>query len=267
MLDQLLLNTRVHLRFYARNRLLLAFAIVLSGVFGLTMIPMVMMDTSANRFSLLQSITGQLGTFSMIFTASLGLFALSSHLRNRNVKMVLTKPCRPETWLASIFLSALLVGLALHGLIAVAGMGLSLFWSIPLQPGLAFVAIDGFLRSVILFSFVTMLTMAFHPVVAVLVVSVVNEETFYGLKYLIASAGAANGSGPWLTLASVLCDGVYMLLPMVQPLGDRTEGVYRSWRATGGDWLTLGGGCGYALLVTLFLYLLSLYLLRRKDLV
>lgn len=267
MREPLWLNTAVHLRFYARNRLLLAFGLVMLGMMGLSMLPMILMDTSANRFSLLQMIIGQLNGYALVFTASLGLFALSSHLRARNVKMVLTKPCRPETWLASIFLSALLVGVVLHGLVALAGTALSLAWSIPLQPGLVFIALEGFFRSAIWLAVLTTLTMVFHPVLALLVALVFSEGTFYGLKYLVASAVATSGPGAGLTVAGVVCDIVYTLLPMSEPFSDRTETVHSSWRVFTGDWLMLGAVFGYSLLMTVFLYLLSLYLLRRRALV
>jgi len=266
MLEQLLLNTRVHLRFFARNRLLLAFALVMLSFAALSMVPMVLYDTSANRFSLLQNVTGELTGFALVFTASLGLFALSSHLRARNVKMVLTKPCRPEVWLGSIFLAGALVGLVLHVGIAAVATILSVSWGIPLQPGIAFLAVDGFLRASIWLAVMTALTSALHPVIAVLVVMVVNEGVFYQLKFMLESAIAADGPGFWNTLARLACDTVYTLLPMTEPFSEKTEAVYGSWRTSAADWVVLAGSLGYAALVTMVLYLVALFVLRRREL-
>ncbi len=267
MLSQLLLNTRVHLRFFARNRLLLAFGLVMLLLFGVTMVPMVLFESSSDRFNLLRSITGQMSGYALVFTASLGLFAVSSHLRNRNVKMVLTKPCLPETWLASIFLSALLVAAGIYTLLAVAAAALSWFWGIPWQWGFVYVAVDGACRAVIQMSLLTCLATAFHPVVAVLIALFFNEATFYQLKFLVAGAMAADGGKPWLTAASILCDAFYMVLPMADPLADRTQNVYQALRAGGIDWLNLGITLGYSVLLSAFLFVVSDYLLRRKRLI
>lgn len=266
MLRQLALNTRVHLLFYARNRLLLAFALLMVLLFGLTLVPMLMFETSSDRFNLLRGITGQMSGYALVFTASLGLFAVSSHLRSRNVKMVLTKPCLPETWLASIFLSAFLVAVAIYTLLALAAAALSWYWTIPWQWGFVFVAIDGVARALIQMALLTTLSTAFHPVVAVLIALFFNEGIFYQLKYLVAGAIAADGGKPWLLAASVLCDSLYTVMPMAEPLSKRTAPVYSSLRVAGADWLNLAGSFGYSLLLCVFLFLVADYLLRRKNL-
>ncbi len=263
MLDTLLLNTGVHVRFFVRNRLLLAFGLLMAGIFALGMIPMVLMDTSANRFSELQAVTSQLATFAMVFPASLGLFTVSSPPRNRNLKMVFTKPCPPGVWLASLYLSAALVAFVLYVVIALGAAGLSLAWHVPLQPGLAYAALDGFFRAIVWLSFVTTMTFAFHPVVAVMIALFVNDATFYGLKYMIAGAVAANG----MNIANLACDVFYAILPMSQPFDDRTRELYASWRVAGADWLLLMGIGGYAVLVLVLSYVMSLLLLRRKALI
>jgi hypothetical protein len=267
MRDLLLLNVRAHLRFFARNRLLLAFGVVLAVMMGLSTIPMFLFETSANRFSALQTLVAQANNTALIFTASLGLFAVSSHLRSRNLKMVLTKPCPPSVWLASVFLAALLVGVALHGVVALSGTALSLAWDIPLQPGLAFVSVDSLLQATIWLSVLTTLTVVVHPVLAVLFALLVSDSTFYGLEYMIESSVATSGPSSGLTVAGVVVGSFYTLLPMTAPFGERMEDVHGSWRVAGGDWLVLGGAVGYASLLTVFLYLLSLYLLRRRALV
>jgi ABC-type transport system involved in multi-copper enzyme maturation permease subunit len=267
MSSQLLVNTRVHLRFYARNRLLLAFGLVMLLMFGVTLVPMLLFESSSDRFNMLRSITSQMSGYALVFTASLGLFAVSSHLRNRNVKLILTKPCTPENWLASIFLSALVVALTIYGLLIVAVASLSWFWSIPWQWGFVFVALDGACRALIQMSFLTCLATGLHPVVAVLVALFFNEGIFYQLKYLLAGAIAAEGGKPSLLTASVLCDALYLVMPMADPLSKRTESVYGSLRVSGGDWLNLGVTLGYTVLLSAFLFLISDLLLRRKRLI
>jgi hypothetical protein len=265
--NQLLLNTRVHLLFLARNRLLLAFGLVMLLLFGLTLFPMFMFDTSSDRFNMLRQLTAQVSGYSMVFTASLGLFAVSSHLRERNVKLVLTKPCLPEIWLASIFLSAFLVAAVIYMLVALGAAMLSWFWGIPWQWGFVFVAISGACRAIIQMSLLTCLACAFHPVVAVLIALFFNEGMFYQLKFFIAGSLAADSDRPWLVLASVLCDAIYTVVPIADPFEKSMQPVYLSLRASGADWLNLIGAVGYTALLSAFLFLTSDYLLRRKNLI
>ena len=72
MLDQLLLNTRIHLLFFARNRMLLAFGLVMLLFFGLSLLPMIMFDTSSDRFNMLRQLTSMVSGYAMVFTATLG---------------------------------------------------------------------------------------------------------------------------------------------------------------------------------------------------
>ena len=266
MLDLLLLNTRVHLKFFARNRLILALAAVVFAYFGLSFVPFLFMATSIGRFELLRSIVTQLSSLTLLVTSSLGLFAVTSHLRGRSLKLVATRPCPLEIWLASVFLAGSLVTAGLHLLLAAITAILSLAWGVPYQSGFTFVAIDAFLRAMIWFSYLTALGVAFHPVVAVLLALVLNEGTLYGLKFMIATAVKTTGPGWMLTAAGSLVDTVYMALPMFEPLSDKTGDVYSSLRTVGADWPVLIQIGGYAALVVAFFYCLSDLLIRRKSL-
>ena len=265
MLSQLLLNTRIHLRFYVRNRLLLAFGLVMLLLFSLTLVSMLLFASTSDRFNTLRMITSQMSGYALVFVASLGLFAISSHLRNRSVKLVLTKPCLPEIWLASIFLSALVVAVLIYALQAVAAAVLSWCWSIPWQWGFVFVSLDRACQAVIQMAFLTCLATAWHPVVAVLIALFFNEGVFFELKTLIAGALSADGGNLWLRAARVVCNVFYMITPIAAPFSEHTESVYSSMRTTGGDWLRLAGVFGYTVLVCTFLFLVCDYLLRRKS--
>jgi hypothetical protein len=266
MLDLLLLNTRVHLKFFARNRLLLALAFVVSGGFALSLVPAVFMVTTISRFELLRLIVTQLGSMTLLVTSSLGLFAVTAHLRSRSLKMVVTKPCPPEVWLGSIFLAGSIVTAGLHLAMAAIAAIFSFAWGVPYQTGFAFIAIDGFLRAMIWFSYLTALAVAFHPVVAVLLALLLNEGTLYGLKFMIAASVKAKGSSWLLAAASRLVDAVYMILPMLEPLSDKTSDIYSSLRTVSADWPLLLEIAGYTALVMAFFYCLSDLLIRRRSL-
>lgn len=266
MLRQLAANTRTLLRFYARNRLILALAVVLVAVMGLYLVPTLLFESSVTRFELLRQISSQLNWFALVFVAGLGLFAIASHLRNRNLKMVLTKPCLREVWLASVMLSAGLVAVLLYVVVALATLALSLAWHIPYQWGFAYIAIDGFLTAMIAMSYLLALTSAVHPVVAVLLVLFVSEQTLYGLKSVIAGSLEASRHKALLGAASWACDAVYMVLPMLMPFSEAKSEVYSSLRVSRDDWLTLIASGSYAVLVSLFCFLLANYFLRRRSL-
>jgi hypothetical protein len=96
VLDLLLLNTRVHLRFFARNRLIAALAVLVIVISGMGLLPALLMSTSVGRFDLLRMIVSHLGSVTLFLTSSLGLFAVAAHVRGRSVRLVLTRPCPPE---------------------------------------------------------------------------------------------------------------------------------------------------------------------------
>jgi len=265
MLELLLVNTRTFLRFHRRNRLLIGFGLVILAIFALSFVPSLLFATTTSRFEMLRNLASQMNGFALVLVPALGLLAVSSHLRARNVKLVVTKPCPPEVWLGALFLSAILVALAIHTAMAVFTAVLSWWWAVPYQPGFLFIAIEGFFSSVVMLSFLTALAMAIYPVIAVVTVLFFNESTFYGLKFMVAAA-QRSGQEKGLLAAQVACDTVYQLLPMLDPLGERVEALRASLRVTGHDWLLLGVAGVYAAVTTAFFFAASSWLLRRKNL-
>jgi ABC-type transport system involved in multi-copper enzyme maturation permease subunit len=263
--ELLLVNTRTLLRFHARNRLLLGFALLMVAIFALSAAPSLFYMTATSRFEMLRSLTSQMNGFAYVFVPAIGLLAVSSHLGSRSIKLVVTKPCPPENWLAAVFLSAALVAFAIHALLAAVTAALSLWWGVPYQSGFLFVAVEGFLGSLVLMSFLTALAMAVHPAIAVFAVLFFNEATLYQLKMLIAGA-SGSGTGPWLLVAQVVCDAVYQVLPLFDPLSEKAAGLRESMRVSGGDWLLLGLAALYTALATAFFFSSAAWLLRRKSL-
>jgi ABC-type transport system involved in multi-copper enzyme maturation permease subunit len=267
MLDQLLVNARVHLRYFARNRLILALvAIVLAGG-AFALVPSLMWRSSVGRFELLRVIILDLNAMAMVVVAALGLFAVSGHRRARSLKMVLTKPCSPEVWLGSVFIAAGIVAVCIYSAVLVLSVGFSYLWNIPYQSGFAYIIIDSFLRALIWLAWLTVLGVALHPVVAVVVAFLFNEGTIYQLKFMMASAIEAGTTGAILAVTGPLVDAIYFTLPMMKPLSAKTAPIYSSLRTATGDWALLVPIGGYTLLMLAFSYCLSDYLIRRKALI
>ena len=266
MLDQLTSNTVVHLKFFARSRLLLALAVIVVAMTAVGVVPALLMSSAIGRFEQLRMLVSMFASTTLLLTSSLGLLAAAAHIRGRTVRMVLTRPCLPEVWLASIFIAGVLVIAALHLLMAIATIAASLAWGVPYQTGFAFIAVDAFCRALIWFGWATALGVAFHPVVAALVALFFNEGTLYGVKFIVASsAQASGGSWPFAVMGRV-ADAVYMAVPMVTPFAQKTEDIYSSLRTVRSDWVVLVQIMGYTVLAMAFFFCVSDLILRRRPL-
>ncbi len=266
-LDLFAANVLVHFRFFRRNRLLLAVALVFLLFFGLSMLGAILWGTSGGRFAQLQGFSMGLNQLVQFLTPALGLVLIWSHLRDRNLKMVVTKPCPPEIWLLSGLLTAAAISWVLHLGVFLVTQALSLAWGLPLQGGFAFVGLDSFVRSLISLGYLSLLAMLFHPVLALLLISLLNESSLYGLKYMLSVGSKAHPGNLLFAALGRLCDALYFLVPMIRPFAEQTKDVYSSLRATPADWLYLLSAAGYAGLVTGVFALLCLLVLRRRSLI
>ena len=265
MREQFLANFAVDVKFYRRNKLLLAMALLFLGMALLYTSGSILFGSAAGRFELLQSLFGQLHAYILFFTAGLGLFLVSSQIRGRNVKLVFTKPCLPEVWLSAGFSSAIMVSFVLYAVSYVVIVILSLVWRIPLQAGFAFLTIQHFLEAVVVLSFLIFLTMALHPVLAVLFVILLNEDLFYQIRVgLLAAIRNAHG-GFFLPVVEKVTWAIYLILPMYAPYEGRTTAVVMSMRVAPPQWLLLVWSLLYTATFAVLFYVLSLQLLRRKN--
>jgi ABC-type transport system involved in multi-copper enzyme maturation permease subunit len=114
MTELLRANILADFAFFRRSRLLLAFMLLFLLLTGLQSLPPLFANSGVQSFNALQQIFSELNGFLLVLCACLGLFIISSHLRNRSLKMVFTKPCPPALWLLSAFLSAVIVSLLLN---------------------------------------------------------------------------------------------------------------------------------------------------------
>ena len=263
--EQLRANIATNLRFFRRNRILLGATLLYLAFTALMLIPSVIFGSLSKHFDILKSLDGSLGNTVIVFTALMGLLYMASHFRNRNVKMVLTKPCTPETWLLALVISAAVVSLVLNVMAAAISAILFAVWDIPFQGGLIFITLDNYLSGLVIFAFVIFLATSMPPVLAVIVAIVASESTIYWLRTIVAAGIDANVSGGLSTLDKVLY-GIYMVLPSYSLFQHQSEAVYQTWRVAPRDWLPLLYTLLYTgAMMTLF-YLLTLVALRRKSL-
>jgi len=267
MLEQISVNVFAHLKFFRRNRLLLAFSLVMLGLMALSSLPAFFMMSKTGHFEVVKALFIEMNGFAMVFTAALGVFLVSSHLRGRNIKMVVTKPCLPDVWLLSGFLAAALVSFVIHMAVFVVMLSFSYFAGLGVFSGYFFMTARSFITAMIYMGYLMFLAMAMHPVLAVIVLLFFNEGTFYSLKTFLLMVGTAKGSGGFTAVLLKLMGIVYMILPMTNPMSEHTAGVYETMRVTGADWVGLFNAFGYMLSISALFYFMADFLLKRKRLI
>ena len=266
MAELLRANVLVHLRFFRRNRLLLAVGLIFFGFLGLSLLMTSLMSTLGGRFRTMQMLSSQLGGSVRFFVPALGLVLIWSHQKDRNLKMVVTKPCTPEVWLLSGLTAAGAISAAFHVAVFILMVVLALAFGIPFQSGFGFLAMESFLSSLIALTYLSLLTTLFHPVVALLFLSIFNDGTLQSLS-MAAEVGATSHPGSaFFAVLAYASHALSWIPPMFHPFGNRYAAVASSLRTTGGDWLTLLASAGYAALAATLFFLLMVLALRRKPL-
>jgi ABC-type transport system involved in multi-copper enzyme maturation permease subunit len=258
-------NTLANFAYYRRSRLLLAFMLVFLLLTGLSSLPPLFTDSGVQTFNALQGIFSELNVFLLLFAGGLGLFIISSHLRNRSLKMVFTKPCTPAVWLASAFSSAVAVSLLLNGIVLASIVALSLGWHVPVRAGLLFVSADTFIASVGIIAYLMLLGTLMHPAMAVTFALIFNADMFYDAQFWAQALIRSGNSSLFVRIIERVFHCLYLLLPMVHAFGKKTEGIYTSLRVMHGEWKYLLFSLGYALALSAFCYFVALFALQRKK--
>jgi len=265
MAELLRANILANLAFYRRSRLLLAFMLVFLVMAGLESLPPLFAHSGVQSFNALRGVFDDLNGYLLFLAAGLGLFIISAHLRNRSLKMVFTKPCTPAVWLASAFITAVMVALLLNLLVLTSAMFLSIVWRIPVLPGLIFVSAQTFFSCVGLIAYLMLLATIMHPAIAATFALIFNAGMFYSAEFWTRSVIKSGNSNPLLYLLQRLFHGLYVLLPMLHPFGNKTENIGVSLRVTHGEWKYLVYSFGYALILSAFCYSSALLALQRRK--
>lgn len=258
-------NLRTHFKFYARNYVLWGAA---AALLVMALVPVLSFAklSSAGRFDALRIAFSSMSFFSAILAAGLCLFLMSSHLKSRNVKMVLTKPCPPEIWLFSVFLSAALVSLVVNVAMC-AGVGLlSWVWGLPFQGGFVFESVRTLFVSIVYLSLVGMLAVVLHPTWVLAIAYLLNDFVFGGLGGMLKGVVLVEGAGPVRRFMAHSLDVLYYLTPVSNPFGERLKDMAASMRVPDGGWIYLLYTAAYAAVISSLCFCLAVLFLRRKRL-
>ena len=262
--ELLRVNTLTHLRYFRRSRLLLAFGLVFLLLASLGSLPAIFANSRVASFESLKDIFLTFNEFIIFFGAALGLLVMSSHLSNRSLKMVFTKPCPPPVWLGSALLASALVTLLLTGFVLFCAVALSFLWHVPVRAGLVFISLDTFLAAVGLAAYFIFLATIVHPAIAVAFALVFNASLFYWLRIYVHDALQAAGKGVVLKGLEHLFHFLYLMVPMTRAFESKTRAIYSSFRVPAHHWVYLLYSFGYTLALSALFYLLALFFLQRK---
>lgn len=265
MTEFLKANILTDVTYYRRSKLLLAFMLVFLLLTALQSLPPLFMNSGVQNFNSLQQIVSTLNFFILILSAGMGLLVISSHLRNRSLKMVFTKPCPPAVWLLSAFLSAAAMSLFLNLVILVSGVLLSVLWHLPVRMGLVFISAETFVASLGLIAYLILLAMVMHPAMAAIVAIIFNADLFYQFDVWTRAAIRSGSSSFALRMVERVFHSLYILLPIVYPFDKQTENIHTSLRVMHSEWKYLLFFFGYALALSAFCYCVALYALQRKN--
>ena len=263
--DRLWLHVGSHLRFFRRSRIVLAVGLVILGFWIIAVVPGFFGGTTGNRFNQLRALAGQLSMLGWFLSAGLGLYVTSTHLRQKSIQVILTRPGSPQIWLASVFVSALLVAAATQLAGAIITFLFSVLWGVPYQLGFLYVAIDSLFEAAIVLAFLTTLGAVVHPVVALLLALLFNEGTFWALRRELALMVAQGTTGAVTTTLHAIVTGIHEALPMLDPFRAQTGQAMGSLRVTGRDWAYLGASGLYTVAVIAVCFLLADLALRRRS--
>src|SRR5689334_19617994 len=188
MRDRFIAHTIVNLKFLARNRVLLGFALLLLLACAVLLLPAMFLDTVSNRFEVLRHVADTLHLAAAVITSVLGLLVLWSHRRARTIKLIATKPGAFDVWVASVFASATLFGAVAHAAVTLLVFALSVAWSVPYQIGFIYLSAKWRAQSAIALACLTALGTVCHPIVAILTLAFVNDWTLHAVGVTLGAA-------------------------------------------------------------------------------
>jgi hypothetical protein len=261
MMEALRLHIAANLACLRRNRLLHAFVVLVAAGVAATIAPALALDDTSNRFEALRVLARMLHGATSLVTPGLGLFLLWVHRRGRSISMVATTAAPFGAWVAALFATSALVAAAAHAVIAVLLVALSQAWGVTYQYGFVYLALDSFTKSMIALGVITTLSVFVHPVLTVVLVTLVNDTTVLAVRQGLELLTPA----PLVRAVRGLSAAVYFVLPASDPFGERTAAMLRTMRVATSDWHYLAWAAMYAVLVLAFAQMTTLVWLRRRP--
>ncbi len=261
-MELVLLNMKSTFTFLRRNRLFLA-AFVLMIIFcGLYFRATLAGLTAGNEFKAILQSFHMLCDMVSLLGAIMIVSILYHHISARSLKMVFTRPCKPETWLASALFTVFAALLALHILLFLVIMIPFAHYGITMPWAMVYALIYNFFTAVLFISVVSIFASLLHPVMVLIAFTLFNEETLYGIKSLFTDVLGVKLAAD--SLITRLIDLIYYILPTYTLFHSEMAAFMNSM-----DFYDLSFGYFffsiiYSLTAALFFFMLAAILLRRR---
>ena len=270
MLNKLAINIKNNFILYKRSKLLIILGIILLVFYGLTSLPYLITVSFTGKLSGISTILRNLHGFSSLFLVIVLLVGLNYPVKNRCLKMIITKPCQPETWLLSNYISSILIALIINVLIFIIACIFFVIWDMGFQLSLVYIFFDRFLHLVLILSHITFLMMVFGVWGAVIFGIILTDSFFFYMTNMFSAlhTSAAGSAGKIIYLViQKLFYFIYLVIPMSNPFSKETNLIYRNFRVESSDWQYMFYTLIYTALIAGFFYLVNSYLLKRKRLI
>lgn len=267
---KILANIKTDLMFFFRNGLLLLiFTILVTQTIMSVFLRNLLGAYRGSGFEAIKNFTETFNNFGYILVVAVGIVTVFSHSSQRCLKMVFTRPCPPEIWMASLAISITIVATVLFFLSFFVGSLLFVVEEIPYQSGLVFVCIQKWCEALIVSFFLLLLSLVIHPVLAIFLICVMNERSLYWLHLLIKAAlqNASSFTRAFLLdLAKSLTGLLYRIFPVQVPYEEQFSEIARSWIVLPRDWFHLMIFVAYTFAFCCLIILLASEVLKRKRL-
>lgn len=271
MMRQIIANYKINIKYLKRNKLILISLIFFIFIFTINIISSYKSISKAQSLRIITYNFDFINTIGLILIIIIGITILSSHIKNRSIKMIFTKPCTIESYLISIFLTGFTLSIFISIINIIYFVVFSIIFNIPIQTGVYFIGLEFFFRNLWVFSLIVFLSIIFHPVLIVVIIFILNEFMLYNLitstEMYVRTAETAISKiiAPLLNNIITL---FFYITPTLQPYSIERHQIFYSFYINGfGEIKYFIFSYGYFIILTMLFYFLSVYFLKRKIMI
>jgi len=267
MKSLLFANMKTNLKYFLRQRVLQVLGVLLFLVLLGTLWLILALTGKNTNTTMIFFLFGRLNAFIYYMTGLMMLFYLHSHLTQRNLKLVFTKPCPREVWMGSTFLTPALLALAGYLMVVCACLSMMVLGDMPFQWGFVYIFFFQFGKTLILLSLLFFLSLIMHPILAVLTVLFFNEGIFYWILLGLMKLDQVMKGGWFIKTLEGLATGIYKILPLSIPFKAEAAQISQTMHVSGDAWMLLLTYGGYVFALTGFFMCCSVIIFRKKQLI
>lgn len=256
---QLNLNIWLDLKYLSRNYLIIA-------VLGIMALSVVNIFSSVNSGAGV-SLQGFIWLHSIVSIAAFLIAAMivSNPIKDRNIKMIVTKPCLPEVWTASTYASVNLISISLHLVILL--FASLLFVINPSVLGIKFTSyiyvwLSSVMAVMIFSSLLLFLTFILPTGLAVLLLITMNVLPVAKIIDFCFNFSGSVILNIFYKIFGACFYVIYLVIPYFS-----LESMAQVGQNAAPDWMHLGIFTAYGLITLGFYYLLSVFAVKNKNLI